>query len=388
VKGLPRFRPLSADEVRAIAEDFPMFCSVLGIALYPWQADAFGLALRREDGRFVHHLAGVSAPRGNGKSWSAALGALWRFRFGPPPQTILSVGLLVEGARIILDHARRLLRQHPVLAEGIEERADGFLLTSTGSRWIVRSREHESSRGEHPDLVTYDEIGWASDDELFSSLLAAQASVVDPLMLVVSTVGRRKSGPLWRVKEISEASTPEVLWWHTAENGSPRVTPAFLERQRRLLLPAQYAREHENTWVDSADSFTDQSSVDAAMAFPVEPAVGVSHVMAVDIGSVHDPSVVGVGHRQEDGVLVVDQLRTLQGSKESPVSMAALEQVILDLARAYEPVSRIRIESWQGIASAQRLTALGLPVELFVPTAKVLRDMTKRGNLDRLISGV
>ena len=41
--------------------------------------------------------------------------------------------------------------------------------------------------------------------------------------------------------------------------------------------------------------------------------------------------------------------------------MAALEQVITDLATAYAPVSMIRIESWQGIAPTQRLTALGLP---------------------------
>lgn len=53
--------------------------------------------------------------------------------------------------------------------------------------------------------MIYDEVGWARDDELFASLLAAQASCLDPLMLVVSTVGRRKAGPLWRIKEMAEA---------------------------------------------------------------------------------------------------------------------------------------------------------------------------------------
>ena len=46
-------------------------------------------------------------------------------------------------------------------------------------------------RGEHPDVVLYDEIGWARDDELFASLLASQASVADPLALVDS---RRLAG--------------------------------------------------------------------------------------------------------------------------------------------------------------------------------------------------
>lgn len=56
----------------------------------------------------------------------------------------------------------------------------------------------------------------------------------------------------------SVAVSPDgsVLWWHSSDNPSPRITQKFLDRQRRLLLPGQYAREHGNVWVDAADSFT------------------------------------------------------------------------------------------------------------------------------------
>ena len=47
-----------------------------------------------------------------------------------------------------------------------------------------------------------------------------------------------------------------TFWYYRADNPSPRVTPEFLARQRRLLLPAAYAREHQNQWVDQADAFT------------------------------------------------------------------------------------------------------------------------------------
>ena len=187
--------PMTPQRALAITESFPAFCDAFGLQPYPWQREAFFAACRRDHGRFVARLAGVSVPRGNGKSWGAAAIGAWRFRFGPPPQTILSVGLLVEGARIITAYRSRILRGHPMLWSGVKDVGDGFTIPATGSRWIIRSREHTSSRGEHPDLTLYDEIGWAADDELFSSLLAAQASVPDPLMLVASTVGRRKSGP-------------------------------------------------------------------------------------------------------------------------------------------------------------------------------------------------
>jgi hypothetical protein len=45
---------------------------------------------------------------------------------------------------------------------------------------------------------------------LFASLLAGQASCLDPLMLVVSTVGRRAQGPLWRIQELAKAQAERL----------------------------------------------------------------------------------------------------------------------------------------------------------------------------------
>ena len=164
-----------------------------------------------------------------------------------------------------------------------------------------------------------------------------------------------------------------VFWWHSSDNGSPRITAAFLERQRRLLMPMQFAREHENRWVDQVDSFVSQGEVDAAMGTgwtEQTRGTGAPAVLAVDIGAVHDPAVIGAGHRGADGRIYIDRLVTLQGSRETPVQMAAVEQGILTLAEALAPIKTIRIESWQGLAIAQSLTRLRWPVELFTPTAK------------------
>ena len=194
-------------DLRALGENFLAWCAAFGIQLFDWQREAFGAACQREGGRFVHGLAGISVARGNGKSFGGAAVGAWRLTTGPQPQLVLSAALDFEGAKVILDHAKAILRSHHDLAYAVEIRSDAIVVPSTGSRWLVRSREHTASRGLHPDLVLYDEVGWARDDELFAALLASQASVVDALMLVVSTVGRRKSGPLWRVKELAEGAS-------------------------------------------------------------------------------------------------------------------------------------------------------------------------------------
>jgi phage terminase large subunit-like protein len=197
---------MDIETAQRLSEDFLAWADHYALDLFAWQREAFGGATRREGGRFVHRLAGVSVPRGNGKSWGASAVGAWRLCFGPPPQLILSNALDFEGARVSQDHGKRILRTHPELEQGVEVLADEIRIPATGSRWLIRSRDHLSSRGLHPDVVLYDEVGWAKDDELFASLLSSQASVSDPLFVITSTVGRRRSGPLWNVKMLAEGA--------------------------------------------------------------------------------------------------------------------------------------------------------------------------------------
>jgi hypothetical protein len=88
----------------------------------------------------------------------------------------------------------------------------------------------------------------------------------------------------------------------------------------------------------------------------------------VDLGTVHDPSVIALGYLEADRV-VIGRLVTFQGSRGEPVQVAAVEAALRDLCTRWS-VRKIRIESWQGISSVQSLSRLGLPVELFAPTAK------------------
>lgn len=350
---------------------FPEFCARFDIPLYEWQRDAFGAATLRVGDRFCRPLAGISAPRGDGKSHGAAAVGVWRFVAGASCD-IVSSALDLDGARVILDHARTMVRQHPALANAIEIRANSLYMPSTGSRWTITSREHTASRGRHPDLVLYDEAGWARDVELFASLLAGQASVDDQLMLVTSTVGRRQSGPLWTIRELANGGDPHVFWhWH-GENLSPKVTAEFLARQRRILMPAQYAREHQNQWVDAADSFTTAAEVDAAMSHgwtqQHQGRPGQIYYGFADIGIVSDPTVLCLGHAEGD-IAFIDGLWTFDGSRAQPVQLAEVEAAVRSLSRRFR-VRRWRVESWQGMAAVQSLQRIGLPVELFTPTAK------------------
>ena len=123
--------------------------------------------------------------------------------------------------------------------------------------------------------------------------------------------------------------TGKIYWFYSSENLSPLVTPAFLETQRAQLLPGQFSREHQNQWVDAADSLVVAVDVDWAMdqgwTEQVVGEPGVRYVMFVDLGAVHDPTVIAVAHQDEDAIAYIDRLVTFQGTREAPVVLAVVE---------------------------------------------------------------
>src|SRR5262249_17231318 len=93
-----------------LLDDVLAFAGQFGVQLYRWEEQAFGAACRRDGGRFTYRLAGASVPRGNGKSYGGAVIGVWRLLCGKPPQDIISAALDYDGAKVVLDHARAIVR--------------------------------------------------------------------------------------------------------------------------------------------------------------------------------------------------------------------------------------------------------------------------------------
>jgi hypothetical protein len=87
----------------------------------------------------------------------------------------------------------------------------------------------------------------------------------------------------------------------------------------------------------------------------VEPMRGEAnrpYVMFVDLGAVHDPTVIAIGHRQGDAIYI-DRLVTFQGSREEPVHPDGRTRD--SRTRGTVSAHDDTIESWQGLAAAQTL---------------------------------
>ena len=89
--------------------------------------------------------------------------------------------------------------------------------------------------------------------------------------------------------------------WYFSSRGqcASWIDPAWLAQQQRSLPASVYAQLHLNQWVDGVvDGYTSAAEVDAAMVGDwTEDECGTPghrYIIAVDLGLVSDPTVIGV----------------------------------------------------------------------------------------------
>jgi phage terminase large subunit-like protein len=340
---------------------------------WPFQADILRQVLERDDqGKFTNSMAVVSMPRQNGKSTLSAWIALWRLYIDPDPQEIISVALDRAGAGIILNTARRIIRRSNVLYSCLDRHglARNEIRLKDGRKWIIRPSDAAYSRGYSPSTICYDELGWATDRELFDVLASGQAARHNPLMVATSTVGPVQAGVLWDLFESHRIGDDDVRLIYNTENLSPLVTPEYLEKQRRLQPAHVYAREHENRWGEGTDAFCVEADWRRATADgdPRRRTDPGPTFAFLDLGWVHDESVLAVG-KEEEGKVAIIALEIWRGTQRDPVNFAAIQAKIEELTERLN-IAALEIESPQGVAMSQDLNLRGVNTTIEHPTAK------------------
>jgi hypothetical protein len=342
----------------------------------PWdyQADILRQVVERDQaGRFTKSIAIVSMPRQNGKSTISTWIALWRLYCDPDEQEIISVALDRAGAQIILGDARRIISRSQVLYSCLDRHGltrDEIRLKD-GRRWMIRPSDAAYSRGYRPSMIAYDELGWAVDRNLFDVLSSGQAAQRNPLMLATSTVGPLQAGVLWDLFEAARANDPNVRLIYETENKSPKITEAYLERQRQVLPAHVFAREHMNLWGEGSEAFATEQDWQRAISEgdPRRRSDAGPCKAFLDLGWVHDESVLTVAKENEDGKTEVIALEVWQGSQREPVNFAAIRKTIEKLAKRMN-ITELEIESPQGVSMAQELNLRGVNTRIHHPTAK------------------
>lgn len=348
----------------------------------PWQVDDARAVLdARPEAARLHFL---TRPRGGSKTTDTGGVALVSLLTQAPARSVSYCYARDQDQAQLLLSALTGLAQRSGLLPLLDVGSWGVGVRASGARLSVESADAASALGRIPYFVSVDELAaWPSTrgaKSLWEAIVSGLPKRRDSRLVVLTTAGdpahwsasvleRARTSPRWRVSEV-----PGPLPW---------ADPDDLAEQRRMLPESSYARLHENRWVSGEDRLVRVSDLRACVTLsgPLEPDPRHSYVVGVDLGVKSDRTVIAVCHGEPVEQLgrgaapgprsvrvVLDRMEVLQGTRDQPVELASVEQLVQEAARAYR--APVRIDPWQAIGLAQRLRSRNIDVREWAFTAQ------------------
>lgn len=336
-------------------------------------------AILAEDGPQWHYL---TRPRGGSKTTDlAGISLAWLATMALPSARGFVYAYDKEQATQLLDYAEGFVNRTPQL-QGVVT-INAFKLTSaeSGATIEVRAVDGSGALGTNPSFLVLDEVGNWEENKRQKKLWAAVTSALSKSkgtgarckFVCLTTAGEPSHGSY----QVLQDAKKDPKFWHVHE--VPGLLPWADEAELRAqpIRESEYARFHLNQWMQSEDRLVSQADLDAAAVLDgeQEPQTGIRYLMSVDLGLVHDATVVVVAHSEAiEGQptqrrVVVDSLRRWRGSRLHPVQLSEIESYIALTSKRYHG-TKVLCDPWQAAGLIQRLQTQGVLAEQLPFTAQ------------------
>ena len=351
--------------------------------LFDAQKQFFAHAWQRDDnGRAVYTEQCFAAPKKSAKTGTAALHVLtttclYGGRFA---EAYCCANDYEQAQGRVFQQIRRIVECSPILRREAEITQHRITLPQTGATIQAISGDYAGSAGAHPVISSFDELwGFTSERSrrLFDEMVPVPTKKFS-IRLTTSYAGYEGDSELLEEMYKRGLQQPQVgpslhagdgllmFWSH--EPIAPWQTEDWLVEMRRSLRPAQYLRMIENRFVTSEQSFIEMSAFDRCVqpTVPLQQNRSLPVYVGVDASTKHDSTAIVVVTWDASSQCVrLIQHRTFQPSPEEPLDFEqTIELTLMDLNRRFS-IRQILYDPYQMMASAQRLTKAGLPLQEF-----------------------
>ncbi len=222
-----------------------------------------------DSGRF--NLVYVEAGRGHGKSTLAAMAAIEWCLFEAPAEVVIVAGD-ADQAGIILTIMARIIAANAYFAATFEVQRDRVTVPATGTTCRVLSSDALTNFGLGGVAQTFvaicDELWVWQRPELWEAIISSTGKVKRWRVLVLSNAGiLGQSTVAWKLRETARSGVdPEMHFWRADGPVASWVTPAWVDQQRRLLMPGAFRRLILNEWTEAASEFITPEEWDVLVA--------------------------------------------------------------------------------------------------------------------------
>lgn len=336
------------------------------------------------EGKRKINLALCGLPKKNGKSTLAAgVVAYALLADSEPEPEIYSVAGDKDQAKIIFRQTCKAFERSPLLRREVKTLKDTIERRDGKGFYQVLSADAPTAHGLNPHFVIWDELWNQRNYDLWEALTHSPARR-QPLHLVTTYAGydQYEGNLLWDLYQRGlkgEDSGMYLFWTH--DNLASWITQEYLAQQKSRLPEHIYLRLHENRWTSGCGAFLSREDVDGC----VDPQLGQRiegrenrYFVGVDLGLSKDRTVVAVCHKDKNtGKVVLDNIRSWQGTKDNKVNIAIIEDWILLMKDNFRPL-KVLADPWQCQNSIQRLKREGVDIEEFGFTSA---NVTKLSNV-------
>jgi hypothetical protein len=257
-------------------------------------------------------------------------------------------------------------RSELLYRQTVTDHRTGGRHTETHVAYAVPAKDARGLHGRNPVSVVFDETWAHLDYDVFEALSPSAARTVSR-RLYLSYAGLRsqqkEGNPLWDLwQRWKRGDDPRLFVSYIGGPEGWREVPWITERavsqarRQFATVPSKFKRLYQNEWTAGDEAaFLSADEIRAATdpALSVEPQRDEGCSIGIDLGLRNDYLAVVVV-KVIGGRLTVLAIRTWRGTASKPVSLAAVEEEIVDLAHRFG-VTRIKSDAWQAEYLIQRV---------------------------------
>lgn len=312
-----------------------------------------------DDGLPVNRYVWIELSRGHAKTFTLAAVAMAEASSSYGTD-VLCVASDADQARLITESLAGQCFRNPKLAAAFVVGKDEFRVKHNNSRIRVFASDAPSFYGLGVNSrrlrIVCDELTqWAKRDML-DAALTTLPKVADSQLVVITNAGLEGS---WQQEARATFEADGYLFAAPGVIAS-WITADVLAGLRRKVPESVYRRFYENQWVSSDGDFITTEMLRRCIDVERTPRLRGEYdvrryVIGVDLGMTHDRTVRAITHYDRElDLVVLDAMRVWEGSKESPMVIADLEDDLIDCDSAFNrPL--VYVDPWQMKGSVQRL---------------------------------
>lgn len=293
-----------------------------------------------------------------------------------------------EQARSVFDKIKTMVLHDPILRRACDCQKDSIIVKETGAKFMVLPGDAKSVQSKHPDVCVIDEYHVHRNADVLNAMVSGMIGNwdQDALLIVLSTAGPQRKGPLWELKKQFEKDPRALVYWVGADDGDdmhdpkvwrkanpmPWISLDALKEAHDTLPPWEFERYHLNRFPSAGVSRAiDVNAWDAMAGLPIIDPRRPSF-LGVDASFSRDSTALVLDQVDEDGIHNWVAWIIYPEEPGIPINREYVKSLLLEIVSTNYVERVVCDPNYYVLEMLELANAHGVPVEVYRQTAQLM----------------